>query len=399
MPSCTLSQQTSSWCRMQLLVHLLVGAFVMPFHIVRWINFTCWSSGQNSCKALQSLDIHMTSMSVFHLTGVAAERYVRIAHPFFYERWVRKILPWVIAVFWIIPAPGTFFAIFFNLHQPESHFVRAVGNTTEKHYNRCGKGDMTTGNRRCRCSFWASDEFTAVTFFYQYLVPMFFILFFYARIFAIGLRQANRIEKMKASLASNSNLHELAASSENRRSVVSQSGDTAATSGQSQSPPTRRLSRVLFFSKDIQVVRLCAVILLVFLICQTPYFVMMLLEAFCYGIFLQSDDQILHPDNPEYKRNDDRLTFAFFCVLWLCLLNSLINPILLFLLEKSYRMGFKLLVFRRLPKVAAFLRMTNPVRANYMRNMSRDRNSESHADGRQRLSVSFSESASQMTLM
>lgn len=302
---------------------------------------------------------------------VAAERYFRIVHPFLYERWAKRLMVYVILCFWVLPTPSTFLAILLDWHQAGA-FTRIVGNDTIPLHNDCGKAKV----RPCRCSFWGSGRFTTITTVFQYGLPFVCMIYFYTSIFIVALRQARKIEKLKESVAANS--------------INSAPNGTQGGGLQIHHGFARRTSHTLFFSKDIRVVRLCALVLVTFVVCQIPFSTMMWLESFCIGVFYLSDDQILWPD-PESRRTDQKVTAAFFAALWIGLSNSLINPLLLFFLEKSYRQGLSLLLFRHLPKFAKIIRLQNPILKTYVRNRSNVSESvtEDSVDSRHRKKLSF----------
>ena len=54
-----------------LMTDMLVGMLVMPFHITKNIQSNCWKYGDSLCDVAQSVDLHLTTLSIFHLTGVS----------------------------------------------------------------------------------------------------------------------------------------------------------------------------------------------------------------------------------------------------------------------------------------------------------------------------------------
>ncbi|OQV11739.1 putative 5-hydroxytryptamine receptor 4 [Hypsibius exemplaris] len=335
-------------------VDLLVGLFGMPLHILKSLQGNCWQGGVNFCHFTQAMDIHLTTVSIFHLTGVAAERYFRIVRVYWYERWIKRLISPMIVLFWVLPAPSTFAPILGGFHQLNV-FTRFVNGTfvnsriyIEEWRNQCGK--QNPSERYCRCAFWASADFTLGSTIFQFLLPSLVMIFFYARIFTVAYKQAKDMESLRVSVAMSSSL-----SVNSGESFSTDPGIPVITS-----MATRRGSRhALLFSKDIRVVRLCAVVFLLFLLLWTPYFVMMILEAYCVGANYQTDSQILTPTDAERKSQRD-LARGFYTAVWLGFINSFLSPVLLFSLEKNYRNGFRLMLHRKFRRLAVCLKITDP---------------------------------------
>ncbi|OQV23745.1 putative Trace amine-associated receptor 1 [Hypsibius exemplaris] len=334
-------------------IDLLVGLVVGPFHIVKHIQANCWQFSVVLCKLVQSFDIHLTTISIFHLTGVAAERYFRIVRVFWYERWVKRLIPPTIILFWLLPIPSTFGSIMADVHIENEFSRRTVWNIVNGNVsaslsqmrNRCGK--QRPSDRGCVCSFWASRDFTTGTTFFQFFVPILVMIYFYVRIFIVAYRQAKKIETIKQSVAMSSNI-----------SISCESVSSDQSSSGPSSPPVT-VRRALLFSKDIRMVRLCAVVFLAFVVCWTPYFIMMLLEAYCIGPNYRTDIQIYEPTEAE-EEEQFYLAIGFYVSLWLGLANSVLNPVLIFGMVKNYRTAFKIMMHRKFTRLAKFLRITNP---------------------------------------
>ena len=187
----------------------------------------------------------------------------------------------------------------------------------------------------------------------QFVLPILVMLYFYGHIFAVAYRQAKEMDDLRLSVARSSNLS------------VSDSGSIPEQSPGPMTPSSAALRRgsrpTLLFSKDIRMVRLCALVFLVFLICWSPYFIMMTLEAHCVGPNYRSDADIYAPSDA-VKKVQDTLSMGFYATVWLGFLNSFLSPVLLFSLEKNYRNGFRLMMHRRCTFLAKVLKIANPRR-------------------------------------
>ncbi|XP_078069851.1 trace amine-associated receptor 4-like [Mustelus asterias] len=94
----------------------LVGFLVMPYSMVRSIE-TCWYFGSTFCKIHSSLDMMMSTTSIFHLCFIAIDRCCAVCDPLLY---LTKITPPVITIFvtvsWVIPALFAFGVVFSEIN-------------------------------------------------------------------------------------------------------------------------------------------------------------------------------------------------------------------------------------------------------------------------------------------
>ncbi|XP_026220706.1 trace amine-associated receptor 13c-like [Anabas testudineus] len=73
---------------------LLVGAVVMPFSTVRTID-GCWFFGEEFCLMHSSLDVFLTTLSIFHLICIAVDRQQAICSPLHYSRNITMSVAWI----------------------------------------------------------------------------------------------------------------------------------------------------------------------------------------------------------------------------------------------------------------------------------------------------------------
>ncbi|GAU93850.1 hypothetical protein RvY_05721 [Ramazzottius varieornatus] len=345
-------------------VDMLVGMLVMPFHITKNIQSNCWNYGEPLCDVAQSVDLHLTTLSIFHLTGLAAERYFRIVRVFWYERWIKRITGFVILIFWVLPTPATFVSIYLDIHQAGS-FTRQIRNRTN--YDRFVRGipdfvsECGKWNKKCKCSYWASKEFTTVTTVLQFGLPVIVMTYFYLRIIIVAYRHAEKMHNIRLSVLPMTQSAAVRRGDSSSDSLQDMDGLPAAPPPTPSRCPRRPSRAAILFSKDVRMVRLCMLVFLVFLFCWSPYFIMATLEAYCVGANYVSDEFILRPkDHPEESARQELLIEGFYVVVWMGLLNSLLNPMILFYMQKEYRTGFQLMMHRRFGKTARFFGTYNP---------------------------------------
>ncbi|XP_063763533.1 trace amine-associated receptor 13c-like [Eleginops maclovinus] len=82
---------------------LLVGVAVMPFSAIRTIH-GCWFYGDDFCMLHSSLDMSLTTVSIFHLMCIAVDRQQAICNPLHYSRnftmsvaWIMVCASWALA--------------------------------------------------------------------------------------------------------------------------------------------------------------------------------------------------------------------------------------------------------------------------------------------------------------
>jgi len=63
---------------------LLVGVFVMPFHL-SWLIESCWISGPVMCSVFSFVTFQATSVSVHTVALIAVDRFLALSSPFLYS--------------------------------------------------------------------------------------------------------------------------------------------------------------------------------------------------------------------------------------------------------------------------------------------------------------------------
>ncbi|XP_075998498.1 trace amine-associated receptor 13c-like [Genypterus blacodes] len=86
------------------LADVLVGAVVMPFSTVRTVE-SCWFYGDAFCLLHSSLDMFLTSASIFHLVCIAVDRHEAICNPLHYSRKITMSVAWImVCASWALAA-------------------------------------------------------------------------------------------------------------------------------------------------------------------------------------------------------------------------------------------------------------------------------------------------------
>lgn len=83
---------------------LLVGVIVMPFSAIRTIH-GCWFYGDALCLLHSSLDMFLTTVSIFHLICIAVDRQQAICNPLQYSRKFSMSVAWImVCASWALAA-------------------------------------------------------------------------------------------------------------------------------------------------------------------------------------------------------------------------------------------------------------------------------------------------------
>ncbi|NXG47294.1 TAAR1 protein, partial [Psilopogon haemacephalus] len=157
-------------------VDFLLGFLIMPCSMVRSVE-RCWYFGELFCKIHSSMDIMLSTASIFHLSFISVDRYYAVCDPLRYQS---KMTTWVILLMilisWMLPAAFAFGMIFLDLNLPGAEEV----------YNHvhCAGG----------CFLIFSETSGVVASVVSFCIPGFVMLCIYRKIYSIARRQARSID-------------------------------------------------------------------------------------------------------------------------------------------------------------------------------------------------------------
>ncbi|XP_041370619.1 5-hydroxytryptamine receptor 4-like [Gigantopelta aegis] len=80
-----------------------VSVLVMPFSIYSQLNNKQWMLGETLCLVGISFDVMLCTISIFHLSCLAIDRYLAICQPFVHERMTSQIVVMMLTCCWVIP--------------------------------------------------------------------------------------------------------------------------------------------------------------------------------------------------------------------------------------------------------------------------------------------------------
>nr|XP_033795422.1 trace amine-associated receptor 1-like [Geotrypetes seraphini] len=211
-------------------IDLLLGSLVMPYSMVRSVEH-CWYFGKLFCKVHTSIDIMLSTASIFHLSFISIDRYYAVCDPLRYKTKMNKCIIFsMILVSWIIPAIFAFIMVFLelNIKGAEEHF---------HNYIDCVGG----------CYIFFTKTAVVVSSMISFYIPGFVMLCIYWKIYLIARRQARSIKDV-----------------------------TSQFQCQSRFGGKHQISR----SRERKAAKTLGIVMGVFLICWSPFFICIVTDPF-----------------------------------------------------------------------------------------------------------------------
>ncbi|XP_078503151.1 trace amine-associated receptor 1-like [Lissotriton helveticus] len=157
-------------------VDLLLGVMVMPFSMVRSVEH-CWYFGNFFCQLHSSMDVMLSTASIFHLSFISVDRYYAVCDPLRYKRKINSlVIVSMICLSWVGSAIFGFGVIFLklNLMGSEQFF--------DDHINCVGG-----------CFLFFNKTTGVLSPLISFYIPGFIMLSIYGKIYSIARRQARAI--------------------------------------------------------------------------------------------------------------------------------------------------------------------------------------------------------------
>ncbi|XP_053565100.1 trace amine-associated receptor 1-like [Bombina bombina] len=157
-------------------VDFLLGTLVMPYSMVRSVE-SCWYFGELFCKLHTSIDIMLSTASIFHLSFISVDRYYAVCDPLRYKtRMTAFTMVLMIFISWMVPAIFAFCMVFLELN------IKGSENYYYNHVS-CSGG----------CFVFFSETAGLVSSMLSFYIPGFVMLCVYGKIYIIARRQARSI--------------------------------------------------------------------------------------------------------------------------------------------------------------------------------------------------------------
>lgn len=154
----------------------LLGVFVMPLSSMRSV-YGCWYLSDFMCKVHTGMDIMLSTASIFHLTCVSAERFCAVCSPLTYRsRFRSATVLFLVSASWLISAAFAYAMVFGEL-------------------NLKGNKDFYESQVRCvgGCHVFFSHGSAVVTSMVSFFIPGIIMFGIYSRIYIVARSQARSI--------------------------------------------------------------------------------------------------------------------------------------------------------------------------------------------------------------
>nr|QEZ90774.1 5-hydroxytryptamine receptor 4B-like protein [Haliotis discus hannai] len=250
---------------------LLIALGPMPLSTYLMYTSLTWHIGDFVCLLLNSFDVYLCTLSIFHVSFMAIDRCLSVSYPFFYERVGKKSVILMLTTSWIAPIGFSFLPIMSELYR--------IG--LEDWY-ACA---LPLGSTMGHCTFFANKTYSLATFM-TFVICLIIIMVCYLKIFYEARKQAVQIRTLS----------------------VSDDG----TSGKS-------------VKQELKAAKTIGIILVAFCVCWLP-------------------SEIVTVANPflGYKISDK----VYGLVVWLGYVNSMLNPLIYYFSNRSYKESAKMLLLR-----------------------------------------------------
>ncbi|XP_042325486.1 trace amine-associated receptor 1-like [Sceloporus undulatus] len=155
----------------------LLGFLIMPYSMVRSVE-NCWYFGEFFCKIHTSVDIMLSTSSIFHLSFISIDRYYAVCNPLQYKAKINTcVILIMIFISWMLPAMFGFGLIFLqlNLIGAKETFYKLI---------YCVGG----------CFVFFNETSGVIASMVSFYIPGLVMLSIYGKIYAIAKRQARSIK-------------------------------------------------------------------------------------------------------------------------------------------------------------------------------------------------------------
>ncbi|XP_016382295.1 trace amine-associated receptor 13c-like [Sinocyclocheilus rhinocerous] len=174
---------------------LLVGVFVMPFHL-SWLIESCWISGSLMCSVFSFVTFQATSVSVHTVALIAVDRFLALSSPFLYSE---KISPTVICIATLF---NWLFSLFYNFT-----LLYVNGNFA----------DVTCPGE---CLYIVDEVSSLIDLIVVFLVPCTLIIILYTHVFVIAKKHVTAIRALQVHNSTQSSKNRVGDKSERKAAIL-----------------------------------------------------------------------------------------------------------------------------------------------------------------------------------
>lgn len=166
---------------------MCVSLLVMPFGIYQQLNDKKWLLGDIVCRLASSFDVMMCTVSIFHLSCLAIDRYLAICRPFLHERLTVRMIVGMLVFCWVTPIFISFLPI-----------LNEWNKIGIEDYLRCAFPSDAHA-----CVFIVNIPFAIICSLIAFYVPVIFMAVCNVKIYMAARKQALQIRTLEAAGAHN----------------------------------------------------------------------------------------------------------------------------------------------------------------------------------------------------
>ncbi|XP_055345781.1 trace amine-associated receptor 3-like [Paramacrobiotus metropolitanus] len=283
-----------------------LSTIIIPVRIRFWFQDDCWSAGHTFCQFFIAACEYFNATSLAHAATISVERHVRLFHPGFHRRRVRSMLIPAIFLCWGFPTLFTYAKL----------FIPSTFGLYPYHFQT---NDTCTRlmQKPCSCVVCLHPVVNAIDVIGQNIVPLCITFAMYGHIIFVAYRRIRLADVLRRRVSEAGLLPEIQS--------------------------TKSVARRVVDSPEFRSIRVFVVILLVLFACVMPniisHFYQMGQGEDGMATLMLKKYLLTSSCNGTYGYSD----FAIPAIMWS---NSLINPLLLFILNRNYRKGFRIFLGR-----------------------------------------------------
>ncbi|XP_045146355.1 D(4) dopamine receptor [Echinops telfairi] len=272
---------------------LLLAVLVLPLFVYSEVQGGVWRLSSALCDVLMAMDVMLCTASIFNLCAISVDRFVAVVLPLRYNRRSRRQLL-LIGATWLLSAAVA------------APVLCGLNAARSRHPAECRLEDRDYVVYSSVCSFF---------------LPCPAMLLLYWATFR-GLRRRERARRAKLRGPQPSRAPGPAPGPRAPTSHPEPAPDIPPPDpAHAQSPPQARRRRAKITSRERKAMRVLPVVVGVFLLCWTPFFVVHITRALCPACAIPS-----------------RLVSA---VTWLGYVNSALNPVIYTVFNAEFRNVFR----------------------------------------------------------